>query len=105
MPYRIEFTRSAKDDLRLLRKTDQVKVLDHIERHLTYEPRRQSQSRIKQLRAKTFPPCRLRVDPFRVYYDVDEPNRLVIVYGIVSKDRSQAWLERSTHGYKEGEES
>lgn len=103
MSYRIEFVRSAKDDLRLLRKTDQVKVLDRIERHLMHEPRRQSKSRIKQLRVKTFPPYRLRVDEFRIYYDVDESNRMVIIYGVVPKDRSEAWLEQSTQEYWKGD--
>jgi len=40
MPYEILFISSAKEDLKRLRKTDQVKVLDHIERHLIYEPSR-----------------------------------------------------------------
>ena len=96
MPYRIEFVRSAKEDLRLLRKAEQVKVLDRIERHLPHEPRRQSRSRIKRLRTRTFPPYRLRVDTFSVYYDVDEPNGVVVIYGVVPKDQSEAWLEQAT---------
>lgn len=103
MLYRIEFVRSAKDDLRLLPKTDQVKALDRIERHLTHEPKRQSKSRIKRLRGKTFPPYRLRVDEFRIYYDVDDQNRIVIVYGVVPKDQSEAWLKRSTQEHEEEE--
>lgn len=102
MSYRIEFVRSAKDDLRLLRKTDQVKVLDRIERHLTNEPKRQSKSRIKRLRAKTFPPYRLRVDEFRIYYDVDDRSRVVIVYGVVPKDHSEAWLQKTSERRGEG---
>ena len=100
IPYRIEFVRSAKNDLRLLRKTDQVKVLDRIERHLTYDPRRQSRSRIKRLRTKTIPPYRLRVGDFRIYYDVDEQNRVVIVYGVVPKEQSETWLEQSTQEHE-----
>ena len=96
MPYGIEFVRDATDELRGLRKTDQVKVLDQIDRHLTYEPARQSKSRIKRLRAKTFPPYRLRVDKFRIYYDIDEPNLVVMVYGVVRKDQSEAWLRGAT---------
>lgn len=96
LPYRIEFVRDAIEDLRHLRKTYQVKVLDRIERHLAYEPGRQSKSRMKRLRAATFPPYRLRVDQFRIYYDIDEPNRVVMVYGIMPKDQSEAWLRRAT---------
>ncbi len=52
----------------------------------------QSRSRIKQLRPGTYPPYRLRVDDIRVYYDVDETRRLVVVLGIVPKSASAAWL-------------
>jgi mRNA-degrading endonuclease RelE of RelBE toxin-antitoxin system len=103
MSYRIEFADAAKDDLRALRKSDGVKILDRIETHLSQQPTRQSKSRIKQLRPGTFPPYRLRVDEFRVYYDVEESKRLVIVYGIVLKAQSAAWLNRATEEHRKGE--
>jgi mRNA-degrading endonuclease RelE of RelBE toxin-antitoxin system len=102
MPYRIEFADEAKLNLRALRKGDQVKVLDKIDMHLAYQPTMQSKSRIKSLRPGTFPPYRLRVDEFRVYYDVIEPQRLVVVYGIVPKTKSEAWLEQSSQDHREG---
>jgi mRNA-degrading endonuclease RelE of RelBE toxin-antitoxin system len=105
MPYRIEFVNAAKADLRALRKTDQVKVLDKIEAHLIHQPTLQSKSRIKSLRPGTFPPFRLRVDKFRVYYDVNESEQLVIVYGVVPKTQSTAWLSRSTEGHGKGEKT
>jgi len=37
MPYRIELSDAAKLDLRASRKSGQVKVLDKIEMHLTYQ--------------------------------------------------------------------
>lgn len=96
MPYEIRFVSSAREDLRRLRKTDQVKVLDRIERHLVYEPSRQSKSRIKRLRGKFYPPFRLRVDEFRVYYDVDEAANKVIIYGVIRKEDAEAWLAQNT---------
>lgn len=104
MPYRIEFVNAAKDDLGMLRKSDRVKVLDRIEKHLSHQPTLQSKSRIKPLRPGTFPPFRLRVDKFRVYYDIDESQRLVIVFGVVIKAQSTAWLSRSTKEHLKGEE-
>jgi mRNA-degrading endonuclease RelE of RelBE toxin-antitoxin system len=94
MAYRIELVGAAKADLRKLRATDRAKVLDRIETHLTQQPTLQSRSRIKRLRPGTYPPYRLRADRIRVYYDVDEPQpqQVVIVLGIVSKDQSAAWL-------------
>ena len=96
MTFRIEFVDEAKAALRHLRAVDRAKVLDRIERHLTDEPTAQSRSRIKRLRAGTYPPFRLRVDDIRVYYDVNEATQLVIVLGIVPKSESAAWLAGST---------
>ena len=102
MPYRIELSDAAKLDLRALRKSSQIKVLDKIEMHLTYQPTTQSKSRIKSLKPGTFPHYRLRVDEIRVYYDVIESQHLVVVYGIVPKTESQAWREQSSKDHSEG---
>ena len=96
MAFRIELVDDAKAALRRMRATDRAKVLDRIERHLTDEPTAQSRSRIKRLRAGTYPPFRLRVDDVRVYYDVDEVAQLVVVLGIVPKSESAGWLAGST---------
>jgi len=100
MPYRIEFAAAAKADLRCLPKRDQVKVLDKIEVHLTHQPTLQSKSRIKRLRQGTFPPYRLRVDEVRVYYDVHEDDQVVIVYGIVRKEKSADWLDSKSESHE-----
>lgn len=47
MPYAIDFEKDAWQELRELRKGDQVRVLKAVEDHLTYEPMRESKSRIK----------------------------------------------------------
>ena len=94
MAYRIVLVADAKADLRRLRGADRAKVLDRIERHLTDRPTAESRSRIKRLRVDSYPPYRLRVDDIRIYYDVDERERIVVVLGIVPKSESAAWLER-----------
>ena len=94
MAFRIELSDEAKATLRRLRAVDRAKVVDRIERHLTDEPTALSRSRIKRLRAGTYPPYRLRVDDIRVYYDVDDAAQLVVVLGIVPKSESAAWLAR-----------
>src|SRR6266852_50178 len=96
MAFRIELVDDAKAALRRMRAVDRTKVLDRIERHLTEEPTAQSRSRIKRLRAGTYPPYRLRVDDIRVYYDVNEATQLVVVLGIVPKSESAAWLAGAT---------
>jgi len=55
-----------------------------------YEPTKVSRSRIKRLRGLSRPQYRLRVDEFRVFYDVmgDE----IHVLAIVSKSHADVWL-------------
>lgn len=93
MAYTIHFEQDARNDLKQFRKAEQVKILKAIKLHLSHEPTQQSQSRIKQLRQGTQPPYRLRIDEFRVYYDVEDKDGLVIIYGIVHKRYSQNWLD------------
>ena len=104
MPYQIDIQADAWDDLRAFRKGEQVKILKAIEDYLTYEPTKESKSRIKQLREDTRPDYRLRVDDFRVYYDVWLDSQKVVVYGIVHKDQSQAWLAAFMQRSSEEEE-
>lgn len=92
MPYKIEFDAGAVDDLHRFRKGDQVRILKAIEVHLLHEPLRQSTSRIKRLRPGTQPPYRLRIDEFRVYYDVNIEAQTVVVYSIIDKQHSLDWL-------------
>lgn len=103
MAFRIELVDGAKADLRRLRGADRAKVLDRIEKHLTDQPTAQSRSRIKRLRAGTYPPYRLRVDEVRVYYDVDETKQLVVVLGIVLKSESATWLAGPTARERTGD--
>ena len=104
MPFSIEFSIAALKELKKLRKLDQVKILDGIEVHLTYEPKRVSRSRIKRLKEILQPAYRLRIDEFRVYYDVDDRSNTVIVYGVVLKEDAQAWLDSHSKRMKEEEQ-
>ena len=57
-------------------------------------PRKDSKTRIKRLRGLRQPEYRLRVDDFRVYYDVAEPE--VHILAVVAKHLTYEWLEQ--HG-------
>lgn len=92
MPYLIELTAEAEEDLKSFRKSDRVKILDAIAEHLTHEPAKHSKSRIKQLRLGTKPPYRLRIDDYRAYYDIFDDMQVVVIYGIVAKIHSSEWL-------------
>jgi len=70
---------------------DQATVRDAIRLHLTYEPTRQSKSRIKRLRDLTHPQFKLRIGDIRVFYDVTGDD--VVIIAVLSKERTIQWLE------------
>ena len=80
----------AVNDLRRLPAGLRSAVREAMERHLRYEPTHLSKSRIKRLRGLSRPQYRLRVDEFRVFYDVNG-NR-VEVLAVVSKADVDGWL-------------
>ena len=65
-------------------------IVDSIELHLTHGPELVSKSRIKRLRGLHSPQYRLRVDEWRVFYDVSEGE--VSVRGVVRKSEANDWL-------------
>lgn len=83
--YRIEYAAEAVNDLRAIRAFDRARVVHSIELHLRHEPVRSSSSRIKRMRQPFWSEFRLRVDDFRVYYDVDELAGYVNVLRILEK--------------------
>ena len=82
----------AIEDLHELRANVRAAVRDAVECHLRHEPTRTSKTRIKRLRGLSRPQYRLRVEDFRVFYDVAEGT--VEVLGIVPKHQAAEWLAR-----------
>ena len=81
-PFEIRYAALAADDIRGLLAFHQRKVLDGIETHLTHQPRQSSKSRIKAMEQPFWSEYRLRVDEFRVYYDVDEEGTSSMFCGV-----------------------
>lgn len=90
MAHEIEFTDDALCDFRTLDAPIRAAIRQALEAHLRHEPTKVSKSRIKRLRELRRPPYRLRVDEFRVYYDVEA--EVVTILGIVAKAASYDWL-------------
>ena len=84
-PYEIRYADEAFADIRGLRTFDQRKVMEGIELHLTQQPRLVSRSRIKAMVQPFWSQYRLRIDDFRVYYDVDDESHLVHVLRVLMK--------------------
>jgi len=60
-------------------------IMEGIERHLSYEPIRASRSRIKAMRQPFWSQFRLRLEEFRVYYDVDDDLHQVQILRVLAK--------------------
>jgi mRNA-degrading endonuclease RelE of RelBE toxin-antitoxin system len=83
--YDIRYAAEAVEDIRALRAFDQRKVLDGIEEHLARQPGEESKSRIRAMAQPFWSQYRLRIDDFRVYYDVDAPQHTVNVLQVLKK--------------------
>jgi len=96
MRYEIVLSPEANEDLKHLGAHDRAKVKELMEVHLRYEPSKISKSRIKRLRGFLRPQYRLRIDDFRIFYDVDGTK--VEVLAIISKTEAVRWLARLGRG-------
>ena len=91
--YKIVYAREAADELKGLRFFDKRKILDGIELHLRHEPTKVSRSRIKRMTEPFWSQYRLRIDDFRVYYDVDEDDGKVTILRILEKGAAETLKE------------
>lgn len=87
MPYRIEYSPEAEDHLRALTARQRSIVLDAVDDQLAHKPKVETKNR-KPMRPNPVAPWELRIDPLRVYYDVDELELIVRVRAVGIKDRN-----------------
>ena len=90
MPYEIRYSNEAVEQLKKLRVFDRTAILDQIGQMLTVDPTVVSKSRIKRLHEPAPSQYRLRVDEFRVFYDVEE--EAVLIIQVLSKQDSIEYL-------------
>jgi mRNA-degrading endonuclease RelE of RelBE toxin-antitoxin system len=86
--FALEFTASALDDLRYLRRFEQSLILDAIERQLTGEPLTPTRNRTP-LRPNDLAAWERRIEKYRVFYDVNVERYLVKVKAVGWKDRDR----------------
>lgn len=79
--FTIDLSDDALEELHQFRKRDSTIILDEIERQLTYQPNVETRNR-KPLRAHPLGEWELRVDKFRVFYDIDTENETVLVKAV-----------------------
>jgi mRNA-degrading endonuclease RelE of RelBE toxin-antitoxin system len=86
-PFVIVYTEKAAGDVSALRPFDQKKVIEGVDTHLSHESTKVSRSRIKRMVQPFWSQYRLRVDDYRVYYDVNEATRMVTILRVLEKGR------------------
>jgi mRNA-degrading endonuclease RelE of RelBE toxin-antitoxin system len=87
--YDIAYAEEAVEDVRSLRQFERKKVLDGIETHLRHEPTKVSRSRIKRMTQPFWSEYRLRIENYRVYYDVDAGKLIVSILRILAKGQKE----------------
>jgi mRNA-degrading endonuclease RelE of RelBE toxin-antitoxin system len=94
--FRVELSDNALDDLRPLRKTEQVLILDSIETFLAHDPLSETRRR-KPLRSNPIASWELRIDQFRVFYDVDAGAEVVLIKAVGWKDHNTLFFRGKEH--------
>jgi addiction module RelE/StbE family toxin len=92
MRHEIRFAPEALEDLKRLSARNRRTIRDAIEHHLRDEPQKVSQSRIKRLRELRHPQYHLRVNEWRIFYDVTD--QTVEIIAVVPKSQASDWLEQ-----------
>src|SRR2546422_11207894 len=96
MRFDIAFTPEALEDLRLFKKGERARIIKAIEEQLSHEPNHETRNR-KRLRPNQTAEWVLRVDRFRVFYDIEETAHLVKVEAVRPKAGSCPFITRGEY--------
>ena len=91
MRFDIVFTPEALEDLRLFKKGERTRIIEALEEQLSHEPNNETRNR-KRLRPNQTAEWELRVDRFRVFYDIEELAHLVKVEAVGYKRGSRLFI-------------
>jgi mRNA-degrading endonuclease RelE of RelBE toxin-antitoxin system len=87
----IVFTPEAIEDLRSLRKFDQRQLIAAIETQLQHQPDQPTRNR-KRLRANSLAEWELRVNQFRIFYDIDVSSQSVKIEAVGFKQGNTLFI-------------
>jgi mRNA-degrading endonuclease RelE of RelBE toxin-antitoxin system len=90
--FTIEFSEDAERQLSRLKASDRTILIDAIEEQLAHQPTSPARHR-KLLRANPLAAWELRVGDFRVFYNVEEEQALVILVAIGAKIHNTLYIE------------
>ena len=90
--FEIKFTPEAIEDLRWFQRATRRKILTELESQLSYEPAVETRNR-KRLHPNKLAEWELRVERFRVFFDMDLENRLIKVEAVGYKEGSRLFIQ------------
>lgn len=73
------------------RKREQTRIIEGIENQLTHQPTQETRNR-KKLRPNRVAEWELRVDKFRIFYDLDEAGKVVKIEAVGYKKGSRLFI-------------
>ena len=91
MRFDIVFVPEALEDLRRFKKGERARIIRALEEQLSHEPNNETRNR-KRLRPNQTAEWELRVDRFRVFYDIEESANLVKVEAVGYKRGSRLFI-------------
>lgn len=91
MKFEINFTSTAASHIRTYRKFEQKIILDTIDEQLSNEPTIETRNR-KRLEGNDLSTWELRVDNYRVFYDVLEDCNIVEIKAIGHKEHNILYI-------------
>jgi mRNA-degrading endonuclease RelE of RelBE toxin-antitoxin system len=89
--YEVVFTESALEDFRHVKKRDQNVLLDALEQQLASEPLTETRNR-KPLRPNDISRWEVRIGSQRVFYDVDEAAKKVVIKAVGRKEHNKLFI-------------
>ena len=94
--YKIELTPEAIDDLHALKKRERQIIFQGIEDQLQHQPAQETRNR-KRLRPTQLAEWELRVERYRVFYDVNEATGIVKVVAVGFKQGNRLYIQNEEH--------
>lgn len=89
--FKLELTPEAIEDIRSLKKTDRRRVVEAMEIQLKHQPAQETRNR-KKLRSNRLAEWELRVGQWRIFYDVNETEKLVKIEAVGFKQGSTLFI-------------
>ncbi len=89
--FKIEFTEQAVEQLRQFVKSDRNVILDAVKVQLPYQASIETKNR-KLLRENELADWELKIGEFRVFYDLNETERIVRIVAVGYKDHNDLFI-------------